>query len=89
MQISLYYERVLTTKHPFAQGSRVSVIHAPIDAASDLIPAGVADMVISNGVLNLSNRKPCAFRQAFDIAKPGARFCFADMVLVGIYKNMR
>ncbi len=43
-----------------------------------------ADVVISNGAINLSPHKPCVFKEVFRILKPGGRFQFADMVRDGI-----
>ena len=39
-----------------------------------------ADVVISNGAINLSPHKPCVFKEVFRILRPGGRFQFADMV---------
>jgi ubiquinone/menaquinone biosynthesis C-methylase UbiE len=42
-----------------------------------------ADVVISNGAINLSSHKPCVFQEVFRILRPGGRFQFADMVRDG------
>jgi len=39
-----------------------------------------ADMVISNGVFNLTDDKARAFQLAYDLLAPGGRFQLADVV---------
>ncbi len=43
----------------------------------------VADVVVSNCVLNLVPNKPAAFSEMFRIMKPGAHFAVSDIVLGG------
>lgn len=45
------------------------------------LPDGTADVVISNGVLNLSPRKSRAIAEMARVLKPGGRICIADLVV--------
>jgi ubiquinone/menaquinone biosynthesis C-methylase UbiE len=47
------------------------------------LPDGSVDVVISNGVLNLSARKSRALAEIFRLLRPGGRICIADLTVEG------
>jgi arsenite methyltransferase len=47
------------------------------------LPDDSIDVVISNGVLNLSGRKSRAMAEIFRLLRPGGRICLADLTVEG------
>lgn len=47
------------------------------------LPDTSVDVVLSNGVINLSPRKSRVFAELYRVLRPGGRFCVVDLMLEG------
>lgn len=70
--------------------ARVHAAEAGVEAWTEFVPGGMedipvpdasVDVVVSNGVLNLSARKSRAMAEIFRVLRPGGRICLGDLTL--------
>lgn len=64
-------------------GLRDKVEFILLDIENPQVPDNIADVVISNCVINLCPCKPCVYKQIYEILKPGGHLAISDIVTVG------
>jgi arsenite methyltransferase len=82
----------LDVVEPMLERARVHATEAGVAGSTEFIrgemediplPEGAVDVVISNGVLNLSARKSRALAEIFRVLGPGGRISLADLTVEG------
>ena len=92
--VDLTPEMVLLARHHTSELGLANV--EVLEGAMEALPIEDAsvDVIVSNGVFNLSGDKPAVFAEAFRVLRPGGRMVVADMLLIadlpqGVLDNPR
>ncbi len=72
---------VLRARENLKKAGIVNAEVRQVDSENQPFENSTFDVVISNGVINLSPRKENLFREINRVLKPGGKFGFADVVL--------
>jgi SAM-dependent methyltransferase len=76
-------EEMLAIARAGSAAAEMKILEFRVGSAESLpVESSWADLVISNGVLNLATCKATAFRETFRVLKRGGRFQAVDLVLV-------
>jgi ubiquinone/menaquinone biosynthesis C-methylase UbiE len=80
--LDLTPEMLTRAREHVAQAGLLNVVLLLAAMEEIPLPDASVDVVISNGVFNLSAKKDQAFAEAFRVLQPGGRMLAADMLLV-------